>query len=294
MRSFVDLHTHSTCSDGTLDPVNVIDLADAAGLAAVALTDHDTMAGLAEARERATLYPELSFVPGIEISAQCPGGVLHILGLGIDEDAPSLREMTERLRLAREERNPRMVAKLQALGLPLDMDDVLQSVCGDREPARRIVSRMHIADALRRKNLVRTYKEAFDRYLGRDGAAFVDKERILPSEAIAAIRDAGGVPTLAHPVQLGYHNSAELLRIVRDLICSGLDGVEAYHSDHSPEQTRTYLDLARRFYLVATGGSDFHGRSKPMVEIGRPRVPVSMLRADVAERWLADNPAVAE
>ncbi len=283
MRRFVDLHTHSTVSDGTVSPREVIHLADKAKLAAVALTDHDTTAGLAEARAAAEAYPELKFVPGIEMSAKWPGGILHILGLGIDEGSESLQQLASLLRQSRARRNPKMVQKLQALGLDIDLADV-EAVAADRRgQTGGIVGRLHMAEALVRKGHVKTISEAFGRYLADDGPAFVDKEELDPAEAISAIHHAGGVAVLAHPALLRCSNSAQVERVVTSLCGMGLDGIEAYHAEHSDLQTRMYLDLARAKGLGVTGGSDFHGSAKPQVIIGKPRVPI----AAFDEPWLA-------
>ncbi len=288
-RSLIDLHTHSTASDGSLSPSDLIDAAEAKRLALVALTDHDTTAGLAEAARRAELYPELHFLPGIEISAVFQAGTLHILGLGIDPNAKPLLNLLSQLREAREERNPKIIAKLQALGLAIDMDDVLACVPGSHETASRIVSRVHIADALGRKGFVKNSKEAFDKYVGQGAAAFVDKEKLSPREAFDAIHSAGGAAVLAHPVQLHCSNSAQLKRILREFISAGLDGLECYHSDHTPELTRQYLDLARKLKLLITGGSDFHGRAKPAVMLGKPKTPLSIISQEFLKKWGSAN-----
>ena len=277
MRRFADLHTHSTASDGSTAPADLVDLAEQKQLAALALTDHDTLAGLSEAADRASLYPELHFIPGIEVSAVYPRGTLHLLGLGIDPAGASVVDLTARLRRAREQRNPKILDRLRGLGIDLDMEDVLACVPGDRSPQTRVVSRMHIARAMIERGLARNPKEAMDRYIGAGAPAYVDKERTPPRQAIAAIRDAGGLAVLAHPPQLQTRNAAELQRVLRNLIDDGLEGIECYHSDHSPQQTRLYLDLARRFGLAVTGGSDYHGRAKSDVRLGRPSVPLSVL-----------------
>ncbi len=278
MRDFVDLHTHSTASDGALRPDELVELADKKRLAAIALTDHDTTEGLPAAIIAARKYPELHFIPGVEISAQFPGGALHILGLGIQEDSAGLQEILRRLREAREQRNPKIIAKLQQLGLDIDISDVRAAARDIRAgEERQIIGRLHIAEALRRKHLVSSNTEAFAKYIGARGAAYVDKERLSPSSAIAAIREARGVPVLAHPAQLNCGNRAQLERIVRELISLGLEGLEVYHTDHTPQQTRGYLDLCRRYELLPTGGSDFHGLTKPEGALGRPRVPISII-----------------
>lgn len=287
MRTFVDLHTHSAASDGQLAPEELVRLADAARLAAVALTDHDTTAGIAAAKAAARKFPELRFIAGIEMSAKFPAGMLHVLGLGIDEGCAGLQETLRQVRGAREERNPKIIAALGRLGMKISMEDVLAATAsGGRREEGEIVGRLHIAEALRRKGYVRTAKEAFDRYIGNNGPAYVDKERLEPSEAIRAIREAGGAAVLAHPVQLRYENSAQLERILRSFISAGMNGIEVYHTDHRPEQTRLYLDLARRFGLLVTGGSDFHGPVRQDAVLGRPLVPLAALTGELAEKLL--------
>jgi len=275
-RRFVDLHTHSNASDGALEPAEVIRLADQARLAAVALTDHDTIDGLAQARQAAAAYPDLRLVDGIEISANFPHATMHLLGLGIDLASPALADMLRTLQAARTERNPKIVARLAELGMKLEWEDVL-AVARPGPDEGRIVGRLHIAEALRRRGYVSDTQQAFDRWIGVDRPAYVDKERLSPAEAIRGIRQAGGLAILAHPVHLQCANRLQLERVVRELMPHGLEGIEVYHSDHSDVQTRIYLDLARKLGLEVSGGSDFHGAAKPGVRLGNPRVPVAAL-----------------
>ncbi len=283
MRRFVDLHTHSIVSDGTASPGEVIRLADEAKLAAVALTDHDTTAGLAEASAAAHSYPELKFVPGIEISARWPGRVVHILGLAIDEASAQLQQIAEQLRQSRDRRNPQMIEKLRALGVDITLGDVEDVAASRSGKTGGIVGRLHMAEALVRAGHVKNISEAFGRYLADDGPAFVNKDELEPAEAISAIHHAGGVAVLAHPALLRCDNSAQVAHVITSLCGMGLDGIEAYHAEHSDQQTRMYLDLARAKGLGVTGGSDFHGSAKPQVRIGKPRVPI----AAFDEAWLA-------
>ncbi|MDP6636396.1 MAG: PHP domain-containing protein [Phycisphaerae bacterium] len=285
MRNFVDLHTHSTASDGRNTPSEVITLADSIGLAAVALTDHDTTAGLPEAVTAAENFPDLCFVPGIELSAKFCSGTLHILGLGIDSNAPDLSALTDNLIAARNERNPKIIARLQELGMEIEFSDVL-AVMSDSPKSidDRVVGRMHIAEALRRKGYIHSTAEGFKRYLGDRGSAFVDKERLTPAQVIAPIHSAGGVAILAHPVHMSYANSAQLANLVHRLTDAGLDGLEVVHPDHSPFQTRTYLQLARRLGLLTVGGSDYHGQAKPHVRMGHPRVPLGLINDKLKQR----------
>jgi len=284
-RRLVDLHTHSTASDGACSPADLVRLADQAKLAAIALTDHDTIAGLAQAREAAQAFPELTFVPGIEISAICRTGTLHLLGLGLDVKSHKLQELMASLQAARLQRDPIMIAKLQALGLDITMDDVRAAAtelsAGDKAPGGKastgVIGRVHFAEALRRKGYIRTVPEAFERYIGDGGVAYVDKERLTPADAIVGIHAAGGLAVLAHPVSLGFENRLQLDRMVRELKQAGLDGIEAYHSDHDDVLTRIILDMARSLGLGVTGGSDFHGRVKPTVRLGIPHVPLAAI-----------------
>ncbi|HUT58189.1 MAG TPA: PHP domain-containing protein [Phycisphaerae bacterium] len=287
MRRFVDLHTHSNASDGAARPAELIEQAERRRLAAVALTDHDTTDGLAEAQRAAAQFPGLRFVPGVEVSAKFTGGTMHILGLGIDPESPRLREIIAQLRQARDERNPRIIAALQAMGIRLDMSDVLAA-------ARQLgggstIGRLHIAQALRLVGCVRTVGEAFDRLIGQGRPAFVDKEHLSPAKVVTAIRDSGGAAVLAHPSQLNCRNRAQLERVVRGLMRHGLGGIEAYHTDHADTQTRMYLDLARRLGIGITGGSDYHGSAKPDARLGRPRVPLSAIDGPLREILLPEQ-----
>lgn len=286
MRKYVDLHTHSTASDGSLSPTELIAGADRMGLAAVALTDHDTLAGLAEARRAAALTPQLRFVSGLEVSAQYggPAGTMHILALGVDDRAPAVIKMTTALVAARDERNPRIVARLREMGMDVTMAEV-QDVAAEMhgEIDRTVTSRLHIAETLRRRGLVATVADAFERYIGAGGPAYADKDRLAPSRVVKILRDSGAVVALAHPALLNCSNSAQLLRVVKDMIPAGLGALEVYHGSHSEVQTRLYLDLARHLGLEVTGGSDFHGLGKPSVRLGRPRVPLDALTGRIAE-----------
>ncbi|MCP4379610.1 MAG: PHP domain-containing protein [bacterium] len=288
MRNFIDLHTHSTASDGRSTPSEVIALADRLSLAAVALTDHDTTAGLAEASAAAEKFPDLHFVPGIELSAMFSSGTLHILGLGIDKNAAALSALTKNLIEARNQRNPKMIAHLQELGMDIGLDDVLAVISdSSSESPDRMVGRMHIAEALRRKGYVHSTGEAFQRFIGNGKVAYVDKERLTPREVIDPIHQSGGIAILAHPVHLTYENSAQLTLMVRQLVDSGIDGLEVIHPDHSPFQSRTYLQLARQLGLVVTGGSDYHAQAKPHVRMGRPRVPLNLLNNKRKQKFLS-------
>jgi predicted metal-dependent phosphoesterase TrpH len=281
-RRFVDLHTHTTASDGSLTPTELIAAADRVKLAAIAVTDHDTVAGLDEARAAAANYPKLDLAVGVEVSATFPGGTMHLLGLGIDTTNAPLLAMLDKLAEGRTWRNPEIVRKLNALGLELDYDEVLAIARAGASSGS--ISRNHIAEALIARRYVKTRQEAFSRYLASGAPAYVSREKLSPADTIAAIRAAGGVAVLCHPPQLKCDNGKQLDRIVRELMDAGLEGIEAYHSDCDYRQKRHYLDLARQLGLFVTGGSDFHGRGKPDVHLGHPRVPVNLISPALAER----------
>jgi predicted metal-dependent phosphoesterase TrpH len=263
MPDFVDLHSHSTASDGTFAPAEVVRLSKEAGLVGLALTDHDTIAGLAEAAAEAARLG-LTFVPGIEISAVPPleNGTLHILGYCIDPQNAVLTEMTRQLIDARDNRNPRIIARLRELGIDITMDEALAQAQGG------VLGRPHIAAILVRKGVVKTIKQAFDEYLGQGGKAYFDKERLSPRDAIGRIRQAGGLPVVAHPIQLRTANDAQLRQVIKDLVDLGLAGIEVIHSDHGPDEVEKYSRLADRYNLLKTGGSDFHGTNKKDINLG--------------------------
>jgi predicted metal-dependent phosphoesterase TrpH len=260
--SFVDLHCHSTASDGTLAPAEVIRLAVRNGLSAIALTDHDTIGGIAEAAAEARVAG-IDFLPGIEISAEYPPpGTMHILGYGIDPNSATLRNLTETLIAGRDNRNPKIVAKLRELGVAITMEEV------EKEAGGQVVGRPHIAAILHRKGYVSSIKEAFNKYLAQGAPAYFDKERLTPRQALEMIRESGGMPVLAHAAQLRTENDAQLDRVVKDLLDLGLAGIEIYHSDHNDQWIEKCTHLADRYGLLKTGGSDFHGGNKANIELG--------------------------
>ncbi len=279
---WVDLHTHSTASDGSLTPPRLIASAKNAGLVGLALTDHDTGNGLLEAAAAAA-EAGLRFVPGIEISAEFPHpGTMHLLGYFIDPISPALKRMSQILLEGRNSRNPRIIARLNELGCHITMDQV-QAIArrGVTDDRPVVIGRPHIAQALAESGCVASVKQAFDVYLGTTGQAYFDKERLTRKQAIDCIHDAGGLAVLAHPVQLRLGNPAELENVVSNLVEIGLDGIEAWHSDHRPQDSEMILSLARKYKLVPTGGSDFHGNSKPDIALGlgrqNIRVPEAVL-----------------
>lgn len=293
--ALVDLHTHSTASDGTLSPTQLMQQAGAAGLAGIALTDHDTGNGLVEAAAEARRL-NLRFVPGIEISADYPTpGTMHILGHFIDPVSPALGAMSRLLLDARNERNPRIIARLRELGCNVTMEQV-EAIAHKNVPAGSpvVIGRPHIAQALVQAGCVANLKQAFDGFLGTTGSAYFPKERLTPRQAIDCIHAAGGLASLAHPVQLRTGAPAETQTVINRLAEAGLDGLECYHCDHRPQDIEFFLGLTRRYNLVATGGSDFHGGNKIDVHLGRGKnnvaVPESVLDR-LEERWQARQTA---
>lgn len=257
----IDMHTHSTCSDGTFTPTNLIKEAVACGITHLSLTDHDNFDGIHEAR-LAAAEAGVAFIGGLEISAEFQPGTMHILGYGFDEDSGSLREKIEFVKQARKNRNPIIVKKLNDLGFDITFEEIAAEATGD------IVGRPHFAKVMVKKGYVKDTKEAFNKYLAKGMPAYMDKVRLGPEESIACILQAGGIPVLAHPYQLGVPES-EMEGVIGRLAAAGLRGLECYYRDHVDGQTSFLLGLARRFNLLVTGGSDFHGSNRPKVHLGK-------------------------
>ena len=256
----VDLHTHSSYSDGSLSPRQLVQLAKERKLRAIALTDHDTVAGVEESLE-AGHELGIEVVPGVEISAQYPPGTMHILGYYIHASNRELLGALKKLQEARATRNPKIIERLQALGLEISTTEVLDLSAGQ-------VGRPHIARALVNKGYVSSIDQAFSLYLKKGAVAYVEKFRFPPKETIAAIREAGGIAVLAHPFTLGMERPEELFQLLVELREMGLEGVEVYYPDHSKEKAVLYEDVAKRLGLVCTGGSDFHGNFRDHSYLG--------------------------
>ncbi|WP_027389173.1 PHP domain-containing protein [Chrysiogenes arsenatis] len=257
----IDLHTHSTASDGTLTPSELVAQAAANSLEAVALTDHDTVSGVAEFLT-ACEHHAIEGVAGIEISAHFKSRSLHLLGYYIDHQSNALSIQTTDLVEARDERNLQMIKKLNALGFDITLEEV-QQVAGD------VVGRPHMAQILQTKGYVRSHQEAFGLYLGATGKAYVPKERLTPEEAIELILAAGGLPVVAHPGTLPLRGERDFRKLLQHLKSKGLAGVEVYYPEHTLEERFMLASLADQLGLVATGGSDFHGGNRPGVVLGR-------------------------
>ncbi|MEC0124088.1 PHP domain-containing protein [Paenibacillus pabuli] len=268
-----DLHTHSQASDGMQPPAENVKLAKQRGLSAVALTDHDTVAGVAEAQQAGREYG-IDVVAGVEISTRAGGKDIHVLGYYVNTEDEKFLERLHGLREAREERNHRIIAKLQELGLDISWQEVIEGLGRPLEPDESI-GRPHMADVLVRKGYATDMRDAFNRYLAEGQPGFVSVPRVAPEDACQWIKDAGGAAVIAHP---GLYGDDELVRHI--IVDSNPDGIEVVHSDHGPEEEHRYAELAREFGLIQTGGSDYHGVRQGVVfhgDLGSKTVTMDVL-----------------
>jgi predicted metal-dependent phosphoesterase TrpH len=262
----IDLHTHTNESDGTCTPLELVDRALAMGLEALAISDHDTFAGYDQAVGPARAYG-LDLVCGIELSARGDGDGLrrrtvHLLGYFLHQPpSPEFRTWLEELQGARRERNLRLTAKLQSLGVKIELGEV-------ERMGRTLTGRPHFARLLVQKGYAANFEEAFRGYLGESAPGFVEREAPDVPTGIQRIISGGGLPVLAHPVRLGIRNPASEESFIGKLCDVGLRGIEVYHSDHSHSDQERYREIAKKFALAVTGGSDFHGDVKPGVALG--------------------------
>ncbi len=276
----LDLHVHTTCSDGTVPPGELLALARAEGLDLISVCDHDTVAAYAELGLDGD---RPAVLPGIELSVEFPGGTFHLLGYGLDPGHPELVERLAELAAWRGERNRRMIELLQAEGIAITEEElfaIAEGVPGRPHMARLMVAQGAVADV----------QEAFDRYLAQGRPCYVPKSRLEPADGIALVHAAGGAAVLAHPYQLRLSDE-ELAAAVAICAALGLDGIECYYPQHSGTMTRLYESLAAKYGLCRTGGSDYHGAVKPSVRLGHvagripdPEALLAELRA-AAERY---------
>lgn len=262
----VDLHIHSSASDGSLTPAAILDHALKLNLAAIAITDHDSIEGSREAL-RSGIPPSLHFLSGVEISAAYPpflqgSGSFHILGYGIRLDDPVLNQTLEKLQEVRKNRNPKIIRRLNKLGFPVSLEEVRQL------GGKGQIGRPHIAQALMKKGYVASIDEAFQTLLGTQQPAYVGKERIGCRAAIEMIHDAGGIAALAHPGLLNIADENQLEKLIQNLINIGMDAIEVYYPQHTAEQTERFVQLAKQYDLLMTGGTDFHGSLTPEIQMG--------------------------
>jgi hypothetical protein len=253
----IDLHTHTTASDGSYSPNGLVQAALEAQINLLSITDHDTL----DAYQQLENTPsELRLIPGLEISAEFPK-TLHILGYGIDTDYKPLQAKLKELQNFRETRNHKMVENLQKHGFEISWNELINAAGSD------LVGRPHFAQLMLQKGYVKNKQEAFDKYLKKGAPFYLNKKRMEPAEAIQLIRAAGGFAALAHPYQTGLQQN-ELESLIHDLAYEGLQGIEVYYSQHDKEQIKEYKRLATKYDLIITGGSDFHGANKPHIPLG--------------------------
>jgi len=255
----VDLHTHTTSSDGTLSPSEIIMYAKSKGIEILAITDHDTFDGIEQAYETAEKNG-IKLICGTEISADYTP-VLHILAYFRYDKYKSFENVLKTLQKSRQERNPKILKKLNELGFDIKFEEVIAKCHGN------IIGRPHFAQVMADKGYVSSTDEAFEKYLAEGRPAYVKKEKLSPQKTIEEVARAGGVPVLAHPILLGMEDQKldELIVILKSY---GLKGIEAYYTEHSHKYTQFLLDMANIHGLIVTGGSDFHGSVKKSIEIG--------------------------
>lgn len=268
----IDLHIHSTASDGRLSPGDVVRKSAALGLTLMALADHDSTDGIAPAQAAAEAFPGLTVIPAVEINTDVPAGEAHVLGYFIDCENDELQATLARLRNSRQERAQGMIAKLVNLGIHIDWQRV-QQLAGSGS-----IGRPHLAQAMLEKGYIASFKEAFVKYIGRGCPAYVEREKITPAEAVALVLRTNGLPVLAHPFTV---NDPEGL--ITELKAAGLAGIEAYYNSYTATETNRLVSLAHKHNLLPTVGSDYHGLDESNETIiGGVEVPT-----EVAERLIA-------
>jgi predicted metal-dependent phosphoesterase TrpH len=248
MKPEYDLHIHTTASDGVLTPEEIIDMAVEISLKGIAISDHDTVAGLGRARQYLdTTSYSLDFIPAIELNTDAGEDEVHILGYFIDPENVALNQRLQEIRNSRYHRAEQMVSRLQELGLNITFEQVQALAQGE------LIARPHIARVLVNNKYATTIRDAFDKYIGRGRPGYVPRYKFLPDEAIELIKNAGGIAVLAHPGLIKDENK------VIEIINTGIEGLEVFYPEHSPEQIEELLEFARRHRLLITGGSDYHG-----------------------------------
>ena len=246
--SKVDLHIHSTASDGRLSPADIVYKAAELGLTVIAIADHDTVDGIVPALVAAKTFTQLKVIPCVEVSTDIPHGEIHVLGYFVDYTNHELKDALEEMRSSRRKRAQGMVAKLQNLGIHIEWQRVQEIAGGDS------IGRPHIAQAMLEKGYITSLREAFTKYIGQGGPAYVEREKMTPVEAVELIVRANGLPVLAHPFTV-----ADPEALVIELKTAGLVGIEAYYNGYTADETSSLVSLADKHNLVASGGSDYHG-----------------------------------
>lgn len=256
-----DLHLHTTHSDGTLTPSQLVRQCAEAGLRVIAITDHDSTEGVAEAQKAARAFPDLRVIPGIELSTDVPGSEIHVLGYHVDLADARLQQTLEDFRRGREERGLLMVERLAELGVAVSWERVRELSDGGA------IGRPHIAQAMVEAGYVQYPKDAFDQYLGRNGLAYVERPKLSPADAVRILRDNGALPVMAHPTysvsKTGMGEVESLAETLAELKRAGLVGMEVYYKDYTPDQVARLKRLADGLGLVACGGSDYHASGNP-------------------------------
>jgi 3',5'-nucleoside bisphosphate phosphatase len=244
----IDLHIHTTASDGRYSPAEIVRMAVAKGLTTIALADHDTVDGIAPALEAAGAFPELTVIPAVELSTDTPSGEVHVLGYFIDYAHQEFKASLERMRNSRIDRAQKMVVKLKELGCNIEWERI-QQIAGNGA-----IGRAHVAQALLEKGYISSFKEAFSKYIGHDCPAYVGREKLVPAAAVQLVLKANGLPVLAHP-----YTSLNPEGMVKELKAVGLVGVEVYYAGYLPVEVTSLLNLAQKYDLIPTGGTDYHG-----------------------------------
>jgi 3',5'-nucleoside bisphosphate phosphatase len=268
--SKVDLHIHTSASDGKYPALEIVRKTYDAGLAYIAICDHDSIEGIQPALTAAQKYPGLTVIPGVEINTDIPAGELHILGYCYDYHNQELQSHLLRLRESRVERAKKMITKLRGLGFKIDFERVEELAAGGS------LGRPHIAQAMLEKGYINNFKEAFIKYIGRGGLAYIERDKITPEEAVQLIKKAGGIPVLAHPL-----TTDSWVDLIQELLPVGLMGLEAFYNNYAPDQIQDIVQVANKYNLITTGGSDYHGldslNEMPLGSVDVPLATVTRL-----------------
>lgn len=267
---YIDLHIHTTVSDGSFTPYEVVKQAAIQKLAAIAITDHDTTDGIPEALQAAAKY-NVEFIPGVELSAfNSKLGSIHILGLFIDPHEIKMLNKLKEIRTKRINRALKIITKLNEIGFDITIDEIKDLT------EYKTIGRPHIAHTMLKKGYIKSIKEAFDRYIGKGKPAYVERDRLSDRDAFQLIKSAGGTTILAHPGLIKV-SSLELVEEIKDLKKTGLQAIEAYHPMHTMEQTEFFIKLSKELNLAISGGSDFHGLAKPDIRLGNPQISYNLI-----------------
>jgi len=263
-----DLHLHTTGSDGRLTPTELVKLARTRGLEVIAVTDHDSVGGVKEAQEEASRAPKITIIPGVEINTDLPTGELHVLGYFIDYTDNDLLVSLGKIRESRVGRAEKMVDKLRELGMLVEWQRIMDLARGDS------ICRPHIAQAMLEKGYVSSEKEAFDKYIGRNGPAYVERDKVKPVDAVRIIKKAGGLPVLAHPADI-----QDLDAMLKELMGAGLVGLETYYGQYDSATVERLAGIADEYKLLKTGGTDYHHfQDEREVPLGSVDIPEGCIR----------------